>query len=674
MKHLLVGMIFGVMPCVASAAQQRPVDFAHFDPRTITDLNRDGVIDGADIGLALLGEGADEGLDVGVPAAPTAMSLTGSGARGLHGNSYIVDVAGVKYSVIDVYIKWGSAVGTGTSAERVVAIFGQSITDAATGNVNKSARYENSASLPFQHLNTSWLPGSASGASTWDSFLTIGCRTQGAGNSANVTADPFFLNPSAGSAAGVASVTGGSDSVVPPRFVGAGVYQAAPTDSGWETNVATFPDSMILIGRFALKVSDVVAAGGNVTLKVHTNFTGRSTAQGGGTTVYTVSAANLKSDAQTTYTASGQTWTFSSSFVGTDLNQQPWTFPTGTLFVPSQYSTIQAAIDAAPSTGGWTVAVAPGTYNEAIDLKGKAITVKATGARASTIIDGTGLTTSVVRAVTGETSATVLEGFTIRKGALGSSVNTFRLGGGMYLDRASPTIRDCTFSENLAGYGGGLYGVYSNSLVENCTFDRNSASSDGGGVQFFGGTPIIRNCTISNNSAGNNGGGTHLVQHVSGGFPTLENCSIHGNRTSVGDGGGVSVYAITGQSPKPLVRSCTIQTNSARGLGGGLISYIDPAAPGQNVVLDQNTICSNTSDSSDRENTWALYEDLGNAICDCFSDIDGDGSVDTGDLGFALLFVGEATNPNFIEADQDMNGFVDTGDIALLLLNFGPCS
>ena len=75
--------------------------------------------------------------------------------------------------------------------------------------------------------------------------------------------------------------------------------------------------------------------------------------------------------------------------------------------------------------------------------------------------NGTGKTTSVVRAVTGETAATVLQGFTIRNGPIGSPVNTYRLGGGMFIDHASPTIRDCAFVNNAAGYGGGIYGLYS---------------------------------------------------------------------------------------------------------------------------------------------------------------------------------------------------------------------
>jgi len=673
MRHGLCGL--AIVLTASSAWSVSPEAFLHgdVDARRVTDLNRDGTIDGADFGLMLLGEESSAEFDVELPPVQSQMTAPASGARGLYGKTYIVDVAGTRYSVMDVYIRWGSAVGSGSAAERIEAVFGQSITDAATGNVNKTARYENSASLPFQHLNTSWLPGGSGGNSSWDSFLTIGCRTQGAGNSANVKADPFFLNPSASTAAGVSTVTGGSDQTSPPRDVGAGVYQSAPLDAGWETNVGTFPDSMILIGRFALKVSDIVATGAAVTMRVHTNFTGKSTSQSGGATLYTLSAANLKSDAQTTYTASGQTWTFNSGFEGTDVNQQAWTFATQTLFVPSQYATIQAAIDAAPSTGGWTVAVSPGTYNEAINLKGKAITVKSTGTAANTIIDGTSQTKSVVSAVTGETSATVLQGFTIRKGPIGTALDTYRLGGGMFINGCSPTVRDCIFSNNSAGFGGGVYGLYSSSLLQDCSFTGNSATSDGGGIQFFGGSPVIRNCTISGNNCTNNGGGAHLVQHVSGGAPTLDGCVITGNHTNVGNGGGLSIAPIASQSTTPLLSGCTITGNTARNLGGGVYAAIDPVNPGPNVTLANNAICTNASLGSKRENVWALFTDGGNSICDCLSDIDGDASVDTADISFALLFVGEVTDPSYIQPDQDMNGVVDTGDVAVLLLNFGPC-
>jgi hypothetical protein len=65
-------------------------------------------------------------------------------------------------------------------------------------------------------------------------------------------------------------------------------------------------------------------------------------------------------------------------------------FPTlafsATLKVPSQYPTIQDAIDA--TSGGDTVLVERGTYKESINFKGKAITVTSEEGALVTIIDG----------------------------------------------------------------------------------------------------------------------------------------------------------------------------------------------------------------------------------------------------------------------------------------------
>ena len=270
--------------------------------------------------------------------AATALNMSGvanasvSGMQGLHAKNYLLAQDGsaasgsnAYYSVMDVYVKFNSAVGVGSAGERIVSFFGQATTDAGTYGVNKSAKYVNSANLDFQHSNGSWLPGASAnggaGNNTWDSFVGIGGRTQGVGNTGAVSADSYFTNPNTS-----AAMLGGSSGAI---YVGPGWYQSAPTEAAFETNASAHPDKMVMIGRWTLKCSDILGSATPVKMTVWGNTTGKSTAQTGGTTVSTLASLNLKSDAQTKYTTGGKVWTFDSTFDGVDAGQVAWTFATG---------------------------------------------------------------------------------------------------------------------------------------------------------------------------------------------------------------------------------------------------------------------------------------------------------------------------------------------------------
>ena len=273
--------------------------------------------------------------------AATALNMSGvanasvSGMQGLHAKNYLLAQDGsaasgsnAYYSVMDVYVKFNSAVGTGSAGERIVSFFGQATTDAGTYGVNKSAKYVNSANLDFQHSNGSWLPGASAnggaGNNTWDSFVGIGGRTQGVGNTGAVSADSYFTNPNTS-----AAMIGGSSGAT---YVGPGWYQSAPTEAAYETNASANADKLVMIGRWTLKVSDILGTGlissglTPVKMTVWGNTTGKSTAQTGGTTVSTLASLNLKSDAQTKYTTGGKVWTFDSTFDGAYAGQEAWTF------------------------------------------------------------------------------------------------------------------------------------------------------------------------------------------------------------------------------------------------------------------------------------------------------------------------------------------------------------
>jgi hypothetical protein len=226
------------------------------------------------------------------------------------------------------------------------------------------------------------------------------------------------------------------------------------------------------------------------------------------------------------------------------------------------YCSIQTAIDSAVDTD--EIVVAPGTYQETINLLGKAITLRSTDGADATTIDAQDSGT-VVTCGSGEGQGTLLEGFTIT-GGLGQ-------GGGMYNNSSSPTVTDCRFSGNIAidcfdcvSKGGGMYNSDGSSpTVTNCMFTGNEAGIGGGMYNDASSSPTVTGCTFTGNEAYGNAS----VPGVGGGMyntissPTVTNCTFAENVAVFGGG-------MNNDASSPTVTSCTFSGNSVTVYGGGM--------------------------------------------------------------------------------------------------------
>ena len=294
----------------------------------------------------------------------------------------------------------------------------------------------------------------------------------------------------------------------------------------------------------------------------------------------------------------------------------------------SDFDTIQAGIDAA--NDGDTVLVGPGEYviSEPITFGGKAITVRSeAGPEETTIRMGSPTESgraSVVIFENGETATSVLDGFTITGGKglrlIDSSVSLNALmGGGIYFNASSGTLRNCDIMQSTAEYGGGI-SCWDNSLVtvSNCTIMENSAIVRGGGV-FCGKSSslTLTDCTIKGNrvtgttiGVAGYGGGVSCTRNSP---VTLTNCNIEDNSAGVG-GGGMFFYG----SPS-TVDSCIISGNSAGTWGGGVGGEVD----GTRVTMKNCVIARNTAGQGGGGVAGALFTTLTISNCTIWGNMAG---------------------------------------------------
>jgi len=189
---------------------------------------------------------------------------------------------------------------------------------------------------------------------------------------------------------------------------------------------------------------------------------------------------------------------------------------------------------------------------------------------------------------TGTNSTAVLDGFTI----------TSAFNNAIYNRRSSPTIANCTLTENgLYGLGRGVRNYDSSSpTFTNCIFRDNFTAFNGGGMHnSVNCNPELTNCTFSGNTA-KQGAALYNEENSN---PIIMNCKFTGNSAAYGG----AIYCEN--SSNTIYENCIFENNIAKerqgissktgrkhsygGFGGGIYNHMSDS------ILTDCTFSSNST-------------------------------------------------------------------------------
>lgn len=148
-------------------------------------------------------------------------------------------------------------------------------------------------------------------------------------------------------------------------------------------------------------------------------------------------------------------------------------------------------------------------------------------------------------------------------------------GGAVYLmgDGTAPSFTNCTFSknENTSNSGGAIFDDGGQSSFTDCEFSGNNTTGSGGAIYTRGNNLSFTNCIFSENAATSDGGAVYSIGALDGiSNSTFVNCSFSGNAAS-DDGGAMYNYGDGGQAT-PTLTNCTFSGNHASDQGGAILS------------------------------------------------------------------------------------------------------
>jgi hypothetical protein len=251
----------------------------------------------------------------------------------------------------------------------------------------------------------------------------------------------------------------------------------------------------------------------------------------------------------------------------------------GTAAAP--FATIQRGIQAA--WAGDSVLVVAGTYAGQIDFMGKGILVLAVDGPVQTILEPAVAATPVIRFATRETTASVVDGFTIRN-ATGAP--------GILCDGSSPTIQGChILSCANTGDGGGVSCVNgSRAVIKNSRIEGNSAVL-GGAIYCRASNPVINNNIFLGNRA-DHGGALYVCSNA---YPTVTYNQFVSNRAARNGGAIASVQ----QNLRTLIiENCTTYGNTAGAYGGAV--YAETSY----LIVTKSILWSDTAAVGSPETYW----------------------------------------------------------------------
>jgi hypothetical protein len=182
-------------------------------------------------------------------------------------------------------------------------------------------------------------------------------------------------------------------------------------------------------------------------------------------------------------------------------------------------------------------------------------------------------------------STAILDGFTVSNGNANepySSTFPDYYGGGLYTKYGSPTVKNCTFTNNWAERGAAIFNYYGDPSFLNCIIHKNRAGITGGAMYSEGCTDLkIQNCFILCNFAQSGGGLTNQV----GCNSTITNCIIAANQTS-----GTAAGILNEPLSNTTITNCIIYANNAGSWTGGILGAGDCTTTLTNSIVWKNTL------------------------------------------------------------------------------------